>query len=48
MTFKDVEVERRKERKDLQPDIVGVSEDGLRWAIEIRNTHEIKPLKLKK
>lgn len=46
MTFKDVEVERRKERKDLQPDIVGVSEDGLRWAIEIRNTHEIKPLKL--
>lgn len=48
LTFKDVEVERRKERKDLQPDIVGVSEDGLRWAIEIRNTHEINPPKLKK
>ena len=48
LTFKDVEVERREERKDLQPDIVGISEDGLKWAIEIRNTHEIKPPKLRK
>lgn len=48
LTFKDVKVERREERKDLQPDIVGVSEDGLKWAIEIRNTHEINPPKLKK
>lgn len=48
LTFKDVEVERRKERKDLQPDIVGVSEDNLRWAIEIRNTHEINSPKLNK
>ena len=48
LAFKDVKVERREERKDLQPDIVGVSEDNLRWAIEIRNTHEIKPPKLNK
>jgi len=41
LSFKEIEVERRTERKDLQPDIVGITEDGLRWFIEIRNTHEI-------
>lgn len=41
LSFTQVEVEQRVERKDLQPDIVGVTEDGLRWIIEIRNTHEI-------
>ena len=41
LSFTKVEVEQRVERKDLQPDIVGVTEDGLRWIIEIRNTHEI-------
>lgn len=41
MSFTQVEVEQRVERKDLQPDIVGVTEDGLRWIIEIRNTHEV-------
>ena len=41
LSFKEIEVERRTERKDLQPDIVGVTEDGLRWSIEIRYTHEI-------
>ena len=41
LSFTQVEVEQRVERKDLQPDIVGVTEDGLRWIIEIRNTHEV-------
>jgi hypothetical protein len=34
------------ERKDLQPDVVGITEDEFRWHIEIRNTHEINDLKL--
>lgn len=42
LIFSKVEVEKRNDRKDLQPDIVGVSSDELRWAIEIRNTNEIK------
>ena len=41
LSFTQVEVEQRVERKDLQPDLVGVTADGLRWIIEIRNTHEI-------
>ncbi len=41
LEFEIVEVEQRVERKDLQPDIVGVTSDGLRWFIEIRNTHEV-------
>lgn len=48
LTFKDVEVEKRVERKDLQPDVVGITEDELRWHIEIRNTSEINEQKLKK
>lgn len=42
LIFSKVEVEKRNDRKDLQPDIVGVTNDNLRWAIEIRNTNEIK------
>lgn len=45
LSFIQVEVELRVERKDLQPDIVGVTEDGLRWIIEIRNTHEVDEAK---
>ncbi|WP_288279846.1 hypothetical protein [uncultured Prevotella sp.] len=41
LEFETVEIEQRVERKDLQPDIVGVTSDGLRWFIEIRNTHEV-------
>ena len=41
LSFSQVEVEQRVERKDLQPDVVGITEDGLRWIIEIRNTHEV-------
>lgn len=45
LSFTQVEVELRVERKDLQPDIVGITEDGLRWIIEIRNTHKVDELK---
>lgn len=45
LEFEKVEVEQRVERKDLQPDIVGVTSDGLRWFIEIRNTHEVDEAK---
>ena len=45
LVFEKVEVEQRVERKDLQPDIVGVTSDGLRWFIEIRNTHEVDEAK---
>ena len=48
LSFEKVEVEQRVERKDLQPDIVGIKNDGTRWAIEIKNTHEVKePKRLK-
>lgn len=43
--FKDIEIEKRKDRPDLQPDIVGITEDGLRFHIEIKNTNEIKEFK---
>lgn len=45
LEFEKIEVEQRVERKDLQPDIVGVTSDGLRWFIEIRNTHEVDEAK---
>ena len=45
LSFTQVETEQRVERKDLQPDIVGFTEDGLRWIIEIRNTHEVDEAK---
>jgi hypothetical protein len=45
LSFTQVEVEQRVERKDLQPDVVGITEDGLRWIIEIRNTHEVDEAK---
>ena len=48
LSFVQVEVEQRVDRKDLQPDIVGITADGLRWAIEIRNTHEVKEIKTAK
>lgn len=41
ISFVKVELEKRIERKDLQPDIVAETEDGKRWIIEIRNTHEV-------
>ena len=41
-SFVEIEIEERKDRSDLQPDIVGITEDGQRWHIEIKNTSEIK------
>ena len=48
LSFKEVKIETRVERKDLQPDIVGITEDGLRWFVEIRNTHEVDETKKNK
>ncbi len=48
LEFIDVEIEKRKDRKDLQPDIVGITADGKRWAIEIVNTHEVDLVKRQK
>lgn len=48
ISFTEVETEQRNDRPDLQPDIVGITEDGMRWHIEIRNTSEVKDPKLVK
>ena len=45
LSFEQVEIEQRIERKDLQPDIAGITSDGFRWFIEIRNTHEVDDIK---
>lgn len=47
-SFKHVEVEQRVDRNDMQPDLVGITEDDKRWAIEIRNTHEVDETKIDK
>ena len=47
LSFIEVETEKRNDRSDLQPDIVGIAEDGLRFHIEICNTSEVKEHKLK-
>lgn len=46
--FERVEVEQRVDRKDLQPDLVGITPDGFRWFIEIKNTHGINEEKRRK
>ena len=38
--FETVEVEKRNDRKDLQPDIVGIDSAGKRFQIEIRYSHK--------
>lgn len=48
LLFKEVEEEKRNDRKDLQPDRVGITEDNKRWCIEIRNTHEVDEVKIAK
>ena len=47
-SFKHVEVEQRTDRNDMQPDLVGITEDDKRWHIEIRNTHEVDETKINK
>ena len=41
LSFCSMESETRSERKDMQPDVVGITEDGSRFHIEIKNTHEV-------
>lgn len=48
LLFKEVEVEQRVDRNDMQPDLVGITEDSKRWIIEIRNTHEVDITKRQK
>lgn len=48
LSFDKVEVEQRNDRKDLQPDVVGITKEGVRLHIEIRNTSEIKSNKISK
>ena len=48
VSFKEVEKEERNDSKDLQPDIVGITEDGKRIAIEIKYTHAVDSMKLHK
>ena len=48
LIFDEVEIEQRVERKDLQPDIVGITSEGQRYNIEIRYTHEVDEEKRKK
>lgn len=47
-SFKHVEVEQRADRNDMQPDLVGITDDDKRWHIEIRNTHEVDETKVNK
>lgn len=46
--FKEVEKEERNDSKDLQPDIVGITEEGKRIAIEIKYSHAVDTIKLHK
>lgn len=48
ISFKSIEKEQRIDRKDLQPDIVGITAEGERWAIEICYTHAVDDTKKKK
>lgn len=41
LCFKDVEVEERNDRSDIQPDIVGITEEGHRYLIEIKFSHAV-------
>lgn len=44
--FSEVEIEQRNDFNDFQPDIVGVTEDGLRLWIEIFVTHKCSESKI--
>ena len=46
--FKEVEVEERKDNSSLQPDCVGITDDGLRIHIEIFVTHKVDESKKEK
>lgn len=46
--FKSIEVEERRDRPDIQPDIVGITADGKRYLIEIKFSHAVDYEKKKK
>lgn len=46
--FKEVEVEERKDSSELQPDCVGITEEGLRIHVEIFVTHKVDERKKEK
>lgn len=46
--FENVEVEERRDRSDIQPDIVGITADGKRYLIEIKFSHAVDDEKKKK
>lgn len=46
--FKEVEIEERRDASSLQPDCVGVTDDGLRIHIEIFVTHKVDESKKEK
>ena len=46
--FAEVEIEERNDRPDLQPDIVGITDDGKRYYIEIKYTHALDNKKISK
>lgn len=48
VNFVNVEVEERNDRSDMQPDIVGITAEGDRILIEIKNTHPVGYEKLQK
>lgn len=41
LSFVKTEFEQRNDRNDVQPDVVGVTDDELRWHIEIRKSSEV-------
>lgn len=48
LLFVNVEVEERRDYSDLQPDLVGITDDGKRIYIEILNTHAVDEKKEQK
>ena len=48
LSFVNTEVEERNDRNDVQPDVVGETDDELRWLIEIRYTSEVDNKKKEK
>lgn len=48
ISFTSVEIEERNDRKDVQPDIVGITEDENRLIVEIFYSHKVDNVKLKK
>ena len=46
--FEHIEVEERRDRSDIQPDIVGITADGKRYLIEIKFSHAVDDEKKRK